>query len=241
MLSPSSPSRRLVATESGERPVAAWLSGLVLGMLAIGAYGALQPLLPMASCVAAVTESEADVIEFQPQAGSASTAAGEEHAEPVALEAEIDIPSIPEVTPPLMPAEMPELAQVEMPSQTSLPKPRSESPAPPAKPAHRAAAEHSPSSGTGEGPVPVLMTGGIGGGRFPAPSYPAAARSLREQGLVRLLVTVETSGFPTSVDILSSSGSGTLDYAALDQVRRRWHWPAGPVRKYIAPIRFEMR
>ena len=241
MLVPSSPSRRLVATESGERPVAAWLAGLVLGMLAIGAYGALQPLLPSASCIISVAESESEVIEFQPQAGSASAASGDEHAEPAALEAEVEIPSIPELTPPLMPAEMPELAQVETPSQTSQSKPRSEPPAQTAKAARRAAAEHNPSRGTGEGPVPVLMTGGIGGGRFPAPSYPAAARSLREQGLVRLLVTVETSGFPTSVDILSSSGSGTLDYAALDQVRRRWHWPAGPVRKYIAPIRFEMR
>lgn len=62
----------------------------------------------------------------------------------------------------------------------------------------------------------------------PAPIYPPAARRLREQGRVLLLVEVAPDGLPRQVNLASSSGSPRLDEAALDAVRR---WRFVPARK----------
>jgi protein TonB len=86
----------------------------------------------------------------------------------------------------------------------------------------------------------VVFKGG-GSGRFPSPSYPASARSAKQQGVVRLLVTVEASGVPSAVTVTESSGFASLDSAAKDTVQRRWRWPAGDVRKFIVPIRFVLQ
>jgi protein TonB len=58
---------------------------------------------------------------------------------------------------------------------------------------------------------------------------------------VRLLVTVEASGVPSSVTVSEPSGFASLDSAAKDTVQRRWRWPAGDVRKFIVPIRFVLQ
>lgn len=58
---------------------------------------------------------------------------------------------------------------------------------------------------------------------------------------MRLLVTVESSGVPSSVAVQSSSGFSSLDNAARDQVSRRWRWPAGNVRRFIVPVRFVLQ
>jgi protein TonB len=62
----------------------------------------------------------------------------------------------------------------------------------------------------------------------PAPVYPPAARRLREQGRVLLLVDVAPDGVPRQVNLATSSGSPRLDEAALDAVRR---WRFVPARK----------
>jgi periplasmic protein TonB len=62
----------------------------------------------------------------------------------------------------------------------------------------------------------------------PAPIYPPAARRLREQGRVVLLVEVAPDGLPRQVNLAASSGSPRLDEAALDAVRR---WRFVPARK----------
>lgn len=62
----------------------------------------------------------------------------------------------------------------------------------------------------------------------PAPIYPPAARRLREQGRVLLLVEVAPDGLPRQVNVAASSGSPRLDQAALDAVRR---WRFVPARK----------
>ena len=95
-----------------------------------------------------------------------------------------------------------------------------------------------PKTGTDGGSGAVTTFTGGGSGRFPPPSYPASARTAKQQGSVRLLVTVEADGSPSSVSVEASSGFAALDSAAHDQVSRRWRWPAGSVRRYIVPVRF---
>ncbi len=62
----------------------------------------------------------------------------------------------------------------------------------------------------------------------PAPVYPSAARRLREEGRVLLLVDVASDGVPRQVNLAASSGSARLDEAALTAVRQ---WRFVPARK----------
>jgi periplasmic protein TonB len=62
----------------------------------------------------------------------------------------------------------------------------------------------------------------------PAPVYPSAARRLREQGRVLLLVDVAPDGLPRQVNLAASSGSPRLDEAALAAVRQ---WRFVPARR----------
>lgn len=232
---------RIIAAEAGGKPFAAWLAGLSLAMLACGTYGALHPLLPPVEDVFQTAGDNDDIaiLDFQPASGGPAPQelAIEQETPP---EDDVEIPPVPEIAAVLTPPEMPDLLEQENPP-AKLPVRPSSQPKAETKHSRQASPQaHTAAGGRGDGSSPTLMSG-IGGGRFPAPSYPSAARALRQQGMVRLLINVETNGLPTSVDVLSSSGSGLLDNAALDQVRRRWRWPSGPERKYIAPIRFEIR
>lgn len=62
----------------------------------------------------------------------------------------------------------------------------------------------------------------------PAPVYPSAARRMREQGRVLLLVDVAPDGLPRQVNLAASSGSPRLDEAALAAVRQ---WRFVPARR----------
>ncbi|HOX52530.1 MAG TPA: TonB family protein [Fibrobacteria bacterium] len=120
-------------------------------------------------------------------------------------------------------------------------------------------------SGTGETPtlsaaetemdVPPSQDGTEHGGegasagsdylRNPAPEYPALSRLLGEEGRVELLVMVDTSGAPVSVQILHPSRHPRLDGAALRAV---WSWAFHPatrkgrpvVASVVVPIRFSL-
>lgn len=208
-------------------------------MLAVGIHGAVQPILP-----------DVEASAFKPDLGEEVTL--EDFALPASAESEtpetppieepdVEIPPIPVIEQPIQPPEMAELVPLEDPP----PAPRPVTPSPPkprpqaiARPA--ATTEPSPSRG-GDGSGPVTTFTGGGAGRFPYPAYPAFARSARQQGTVRLLVTVESSGVPSSVEVQSSSGFSSLDSAARDQVSRRWRWPAGNVRRFIVPVRFVLQ
>jgi protein TonB len=50
-----------------------------------------------------------------------------------------------------------------------------------------------------------------------------------------------TNGVVTSVDVVSSSGSGALDTYAVGHVRKRWKWPAGTTASYTQPFRFILK
>ena len=236
-------SRRIIDTTAGARPYAAWLSGLAVAMLTLGTYGARQPLLPPLPEVFTTTADSIEVMDFQPPAEAPAEAQAEQPEEQPPPEPEVEIPSLPEITPPLTPPEVPELVPMDQPPPPPLPKekPPERKKDPQPRPAQRRTSTNTgASSSTGTSSTPTLFSGG-GGGRFPEPSYPASARASRTQGTVRLLITVEESGLPSSVDVTSSSGSAALDGAASDHIRRRWRWPSGPTRRYIVPICFQLR
>ena len=237
---PPSP-RRIIDTESGARPFAAWLAGLATAMLALGSYGALHPLLPSLPAATAPVDDTVQISDFQPSDESPAPDSADQTPE-TPPEQEVEIPPVPEITPPLTPPEVPEL----LPVDTPPPPPPAKVKPPEAKPKpkaettpRRSAPTAGTSKGEGNGNSPTLFTGG-GAGSFPKGSYPAAARSMRQQGTVRLLVTVEASGLPSSVEVQTSSGFGSLDSGALDQIRRHWRWPAGPVRHYVIPYHYEL-
>jgi len=79
----------------------------------------------------------------------------------------------------------------------------------------------------------------------PAPYYPTAAKRSGVQGKVLLSVIVKTDGTPLSVDVSRSSGSSTLDMAALDAVRQ---WRFVPAKRsgqavqanVIVPVEFKI-
>ena len=56
--------------------------------------------------------------------------------------------------------------------------------------------------------------------RNPTPAYPHEARRLGQEGLVVLIVRINPSGHPTSVELGQSSGFPRLDHSALRTVRR---------------------
>jgi protein TonB len=67
----------------------------------------------------------------------------------------------------------------------------------------------------------------------PPPPYPRSARRSGEQGTVTLRVHVATDGVPTRVELERSSGSPTLDEAALEAVKT---WRFVPARRGTDPV-----
>lgn len=162
------------------------------------------------------------------------------------------------------PAAPPERPRVERPRKPQPTPPRiARKPAPRAAPTEKPpAAEPAPTSGaTGDGePVPSATPGASNAGgpsgatmvaavpRYrmaPPPEYPAAARRLRQEGLVLLAVEVSAQGKPTSVRVAKTSGVASLDEAAVRGVRR---WRFDPARstglpvasRVEVPIRFDL-
>lgn len=78
-------------------------------------------------------------------------------------------------------------------------------------------------------------------------NYPPEARRLREQGTVRLHLIFDRNGHVLSCTVSGSSGSVTLDEAALAMVRRAEPLPAAPADypgetlDLIVPVRFFLR
>ncbi len=226
----------------------AWSAGIALLCLGIGLHGATTPLLPAPDVLIHRNVSKDTVMVeiFQPPAAAA--AAEETPPEPEMKEEDIEIPPLPEITPPLTPPEMVEITPLdEVPPPMLRPvekKPEPPKLAPVPKPTPRPASKPNTSvsnSSDGNGSSPVAFNRAGSTGRFPDPNYPASARAARQQGTVRLLVTVEAGGIPSSVEVTTSSGSGALDNAARDTISRRWRWPSGGVRKFIVPVRFVLQ
>lgn len=234
-----------------------WAAGLSLLCLGIGLHGATAPLLPVSTQIVKVDLGDDTVMVetfLPPDSAPAADSPQEPEPETPREEEDFEIPPLPELTPPLSPPEMVEITPLEEARELPVPKPvaiekKPEPPKPAPRPTPRPSPQRQPSpssntnpGGGGSGSSPVLFTGGGGGGgRFPSPTYPASARSAKQQGTVRVLVTVEASGLPSSVEVSGSSGYPALDRAARDAIQRRWRWPSGPVRKYIVPVRFVLQ
>jgi protein TonB len=89
-------------------------------------------------------------------------------------------------------------------------------------------------------PVQELIHG-QGEGRQPAPDYPPAALRGRQEGTVRVRLTVSEQGRVLAAEAAEPSPWPLLNQAALRVVRERWRFPAGAVRLYEVIIRFEIR
>ena len=78
------------------------------------------------------------------------------------------------------------------------------------------------------------------------PTYPPLSRRLREEGSVRLRLTVGTDGRVVAAEILESSGAARLDDAATRWVLRHWRYEPAvegrmPVQATVeAVLRFEL-
>lgn len=99
-----------------------------------------------------------------------------------------------------------------------------------------------PGNGTGgTGEAVEFSPGGGDGGTYPQPVYPRLALQRGWQGNVMLNIVVDRAGFPSAVTVRDSSGWEILDDHASDWVKRRWRWPAGPVRHYLVPFKFQIK
>ncbi|HUI21813.1 MAG TPA: TonB family protein [Methylocella sp.] len=78
-----------------------------------------------------------------------------------------------------------------------------------------------------------------------AKHYPEAARARGEQGTVRLALVIDRGGHVVSARIIGSSGSSTLDQAALDMARHASGQPLpadmGSSVSLTVPIRYSIR
>jgi periplasmic protein TonB len=76
-------------------------------------------------------------------------------------------------------------------------------------------------------------------------NYPEAARARGEQGTVRLALTIGRSGHVISARIVRSSGSATLDQAALEMARNASGRPLPPEMgssvNLVVPVRYSIR
>jgi len=61
------------------------------------------------------------------------------------------------------------------------------------------------------------------------PEYPPVSRRLREQGTLRLKLTIDEKGIVTQATVVNSSGAQRLDEAAVNWVTSHWRWNAADV------------
>lgn len=157
-----------------------------------------------------------------------------ELVEALTLDAVFEVPAAPEVETALMPN------QPTPPKPTPRPAPAPRSASPPRSSA--------PSGSVGSGSGVPGGTGGTGTsargnskGYFPAPPYPAAARSRGMQGTVYLSITFTADGRASAVSVSRSCGYSDLDRAACDWVKRNWRAPSGQVGTFRQPVQYRLR
>lgn len=85
--------------------------------------------------------------------------------------------------------------------------------------------------GQGEGIAAPGYT--LGAAQTPAPDYPWSARRRGVEGRVVVRLEVGADGCPTQVELVHSSGSDTLDQAAIFTV---WHWRLHPALAGGVPV-----
>lgn len=234
------------------------LIGVQLLVVAFAMAGTWTRSLPSPGVPASTAADDVPVIDFPAEQAGDGPSASENVAEvagPVEAVAGPMMPELVEAAPVeshMTESSVPELVEA-LPAPAERPAAVIEEPAPRpvANPASNSQAQPTtrppariPSStvggGTGTASAPVLFGGG-GTGRFPLPPYPSEARRRGIEGNVMLRVEVSEGGRPDVPRIESSSGSSSLDRAAVEWIRARWRWEPGPVRHYRIPISYQIR
>jgi protein TonB len=243
-----------------------WLLALSLACLTTGLIGLATPtrtpvgLLTQAAAPAEGEPSESALLEMSAPLSEPATA---ESATPPTLEIALPEPStLPDISPPTIDLpqpiasltpndvfEVPAAAPIE--SLLKPETPRRDEPAAPTTPRSNPSTASStrPSSATNASATPGA--GGSGGtgtssrgsskGYFPAPPYPAAARSRGMQGTVYLSITFGSDGRVTTTSVSRSSGYSDLDSAASSWVRRNWRAAPGQTGTFRQPVQFRLR
>ncbi len=90
-------------------------------------------------------------------------------------------------------------------------------------------------------PVKFNPNAAADGGSYPPPQYPASALRNRQQGSVTIDIVVDASGQVSLARVQKSSGTPSLDQAAVDVVKQRWRFPPGALRNYYWVCTFQMQ
>lgn len=88
--------------------------------------------------------------------------------------------------------------------------------------------------------VPMFRNIRMGGREFrrqPPPPYDEFARA-RIAGTIEALITVDTNGIPSRVEVGKSSGNASLDRHVTEFIRREWRAEPGDVARYRIAITF---
>lgn len=234
------------------------LIGVQLLVVAFAMAGSWSRSLHSPNIPASTAADDVPVIDFPAEQAGDGPAASEnvaEVADPVEAVAEPVMPDLVEAAPvesALAESPVPEIVEA-LPAPLEKPAAVAEQPVErprpiantgtnlPSRPISSPASRPTTSAvGGGTASAPVLFGGG-GTGRFPLPPYPSEARRRGIEGSVMLRVEVSEVGRPDVPRIESSSGSSSLDRAAVDWIRARWRWEPGPVRHYRIPISYQIR
>jgi TonB family protein len=79
------------------------------------------------------------------------------------------------------------------------------------------------------------------GGSYPPPLYPGIAQRNHYEGTVTIEFMVDATGAIAEAKTFKGSGYSVLDEAALEVVKRRWHFPPGQPRLYHWPCIFKFQ
>ncbi len=155
------------------------------------------------------------------------------------------LPEVPDMPPPAVkPAETPAPAPTKprpVPRPSSKPPTRSTMPTSPTGGSTTGSAEAKGKTGNGgqNGGSGMSDAKRLAGGRMPAPSYPAEAKSKGQTGTIVVEFIVGENGSVISAYAKSASPWPILNERAVSAVRR-WKFPPGKVTKYVRPIVFKL-
>ncbi len=236
-------------TSSLADQVQSWLAGLALLTLAVGAAGLAVPLpgvlvvQPGLALPEKVESADIQMLELAAPGEVEPGASLDSEAESVEISLEVVEPVLPAA---VMSEELPasQLQVFEVPAAADL---LSMTPLREPSPPRTRAAASPPAPSSVAGGQPAGTTEGAGNasrgasrGYYPAPPYPAAARSRRLEGVVELRVSFDPDGRVISAVVVRSSGFAILDQSASDWVKRRWRGPGGQASVAQQVVRFKL-
>jgi len=256
--------RRLAAAAGNPSQMACWVLAIAVSVIGVSSYGLIQPIqethvfqveaaAPESVELEALTMMELSAPEGTQQELETLDEPAEAIQTDLLLEQLLDPverESPPELALEAVPVALTEEDVFKVPAADDLLElEQLKQPAPP-KPLARAAPRtvaRPPASPRASGGQPGGSTAGastagrsVTKGYFPAPPYPASARSRRLEGTVQLRVTFGPDGRVTSAVVTRSSGYSELDRSASDWVQRRWRGPGGQPGTAQQVIRFKL-